>query len=109
MQTLLECDFFIGDEGETEAVGQRQLRVFPGPRGIVIADARANLRAGQWVLRGEAFVIADGIEFVYHSVEDTSAAGRARSLAMRFVVKDAVYDPGVAYSIRNEHAAAALS
>lgn len=109
MRTLLECGFFIGDEGEADAVGQRHLKVFPGPRGIVIADALVHLLAGHWVLRGEVFAIPDGIEFVYHSVEDTHAAGYARALAMRFVVKDAFHDPGVVYSIRNEHTAAALS
>ena len=109
MRTLLECDFFIGDEGDADAVGRLSLKVFPGPRGIIIADTLAHVPAGHWVERGDAFLIPGGIEFVYHSVEDTSAACHARALAMRFVVKDAFYGAGLAYSIRNEHAATAVS
>jgi hypothetical protein len=109
MRTRLQCDFFIADEEEADATGQPRLRVFPGPRGIVIADALVPLPGGLEVCRGEAFAVGRGIEFVYQCVDEDSSPTDTRVVAMRFVVKDARYDPHLSYTIRNEHLAHAVS
>lgn len=108
MRRLLDCDFFLGDEGPADpgarGAGLPHLRAFPGPHGIVIADARVWLAQGERVRHGEAFSTRSGVELVYYLEHDEDAAVPGREVAMRFVVRGARYDPGARYSLRPEPA-----
>lgn len=100
MRRLLDCDFFVADEDPGGDEVEDRLHVFPGPRGIVIADARVQLRPGVRVRHGEAFETGSGIEFVFYREEDEAANDSPRCLEMRFVVRGARYDPDMAYRLR---------
>jgi hypothetical protein len=109
MRRLLDCDFFLAEEDVTGQQHGERLRVFSGPRGIVIADARVQLSAGTRVRHGEAFASAAGVEFVFYQEEDGDADSEIRVLEMRFVVKGARYDGGTAYSLRPAPASARIA
>lgn len=108
MRRLLDCDFFLGDEDPADGAAPSgtpsRLRVFPGPRGIVIADARVWLEQGERVRHGEAFSTRSGVELVFYREHDAADDTAAREVAMRFVVRGARYDGRTRYSLRAEPA-----
>lgn len=109
MRRLLDCDFFLGEEGAPERPCAERLRVFPGPRGIVIADAQVQLPTGTRVRHGEAFANASGVEFVFYQEDDAGPHAAERVLEMRFVVRGARYDPAAGYSLRAAPASTRLA
>ena len=102
MRRLLDSDFFLTEANGAESDEDEMLRVFAGPRGIVIADARVRLDAGVRVCRGAAFDTGSGIEFVLYREEHEIAGEREHALELRFVVKSAHYDAMALYSLRHE-------
>ena len=101
MRRALDCDFFLGDE-EPEETGAKPLRVFAGPRGIVIADATVTLEAGERLRHGEAFETRVGIDFVVYPEPTTDGESPASIVNVRFVVRGARFDAQVDYRLRSE-------
>ena len=102
MRRALDCDFFLGEE-EPEAAAE-PLRVFAGPRGIVIADGTVALEAGERVRHGEAFETRSGIDFVFYPEPACGGEAPARVVNVRFVVRDARFDEQAQYRLRSEMA-----